>query len=357
MTNVLPLDGALASLSAHAAEELLEALRVPVEKAFDPLSPKGYLRIVAQVRRALQGATAEGEAAAVAAALRTLDVDWGNLSEVARERVLEGAREAIRSTVVAQSLPAVRETFRIVGPGIVGETRANAIRRFGLNVAVNLTQRDRAAERYVRTSTANFIRDQYGRRADELASTAREIVARGLEEGAGRDAIASRLAAGLGDRVMRDRAYWQVVAGQFTNAARTFSQINAYQDAGIQSYVFEAVLDEVTTEQCRYFHGRTFPVAGAAALRDRLTNLSDPDAVYDANPWVRTGRDEEGNRIIYIERGGAREVVAQIDRTGVGSRDDVGSFSRGMSSEQLLGAGVPFPPLHANCRSTIVPNV
>lgn len=350
---LLRFDSRLACCAAHAATEIAETLRLPVEKAIDPLTRGGYLRIVAQVRRALENVTAEAEAGAVRDALRVLDVDWPNLNATAREAVAQAARDAI-GTAGARAMPGVRAVLIASGPRVMGETRSSARRRYGFEIGTSLSARDRAAERYVRISTANFVRDHYGVRADELSARAREVVARGLEEGLGREAIAHALQRELGDRVMRGSSYWQVVAGQFTNAARTFSQIGAFQEAGIQSYVFSAVLDEVTTDECRFYDGQTFPMSTAVTARDQLASLTNPDDVYRVAPWVRSGRMEDGTRAIYIDRGNGREVIATIDRSGVGTQGR-GEYSNALSGRALEAMTPPMPPLHANCRSTIQP--
>lgn len=352
---MIRVDSGLLCCAAHAAGEIAEALRLPVEKSIDPLSRGGYLRIVAQVRRALEAAAGEGEAEAVAEALRVLDVDWANLSGAARTATVEAARLAIGSAP-ARAMPRIDAVLRATGPRVMGESRASAIRRYDFTIGTSLSQRDRQAERYARISTSNFIRDHYGVRRDELAAVARETVARGLEQGLGREAIAHDLSRVLGDRVMRGESYWQVVAGQFTNSARTFSQVGAFQDAGVTAYEFAAVLDEVTTDECRFYDGQVFPLSTAVAARDQLSTLSDPDDVYRVAPWVRSGRGEDGSRILYVDRGNGREVIATIDRSGVGARDDRGSYSGSLSGAALAAATPPMPPLHANCRSTIQPH-
>lgn len=353
--SIIRIDSGFACCAADAAGEIAEALRLPVEKAIDPLTRGGFLRIVAQVRRAISLAAGEGEAAAVSEALRALDVDWPNLSAAAREATIEAARAAI-GTAGVRAMPRVSAVLQATGPRVMGDTRTAAIRRYGFQIGTSLSARDRAAERYVRLSTANFIRDHYGIRRDEMAARAREVVARGLEEGRGRDAIAAALRSELGGSVMRGDSYWQVVAGQFTNSARVFSEIGAFQEAGVESYVFSAVLDEVTTDECRFYDGQVFPLSTAIAARDRLSSLSDPDDVYRVAPWVRSGTMEDGSRAIYVDRGNGREVLATIERSGVGARDDRGSYSGALSGAALASMTPPMPPLHANCRSTIEPS-
>lgn len=354
MSSAIRIDSGFACCVAHAADEIAKSLRLPAAKAIDPLTPDGFLRIVAQVRRALSGAVAQNEAAAVREALRILDVDWPNMTSAGRAAVIEAAREAIGVAGV-RAMPRVESVLRVSGSRVMGSTRVASTRRYGFTIGTSLSERDRAAERYVRISTANFVRDHYGVRADELSARARDVVAQGLEEGAGREAIARALQTELGDQVMRGESYWQVVAGQFTNSARTFSQIGAFQEAGIESFMFAAVLDEVTTDECRFYDGQVFPLSVAVAARDRLSNLSNPDDVYQASPWVRSGRGEDGSRVLYVDRGQGREVIATIDRSGVGARDDRGSFTSALSPAQLASMTPPMPPLHANCRSTIEP--
>lgn len=356
MTTPIDVSGSgFACCAAHAATEIADLMRLPIEKAINPLTRGGFLRVVAQVRRALAGATAENEAAAVRAALDTLNVDWPNISNAARGAVVEAARQAI-GTVTARTMPRVESVLRASGTRLFGETRVSSIRQFGLTIGTSLSERDRAAERYVRMSTVNFVRDHYGVRRDEMATRARDVVSAGLERGFGRAEIARSLQRELGDQIMRADSYWQVVAGQFANSARTFSEINAFQDAGVQAYVFSAVLDEVTTDECRFYDGQVFPMASAIAARDRLVNLTNPDDVYRVAPWVRSGSAEDGSRILYVDRGNGREVIATVDRSGVGARDDRGSYSSALSGPALAAMTPPMPPLHANCRSTIQPS-
>jgi len=341
--------------AADAAAEMLERLRLPVSKEIDPLDPAGFARIVTRLQHDLSGATAVDEADALRRAIEALDVDWTRLSPAGRDAVVRAAREAVAG-VADHAMPRVRQLFEARGPAIYGDSRSSASRRFGFDLSQTLSLRDLAAERFVRESNVHFVRDTYGRRADELSSTAREIVARGLEEGRGSSEIAGDLADALGDRVMRGDSYWQTVAMQFANSARTYSQVNAMRDAGIQTLVFEAVLDEVTTDICRFMHGQVFSVPVAGAQLDRLASLENPDDVVNVAPWYREGTDPDGNRVIYFERAdGSQTTVAQIERSGRGTSDDTGEYSNAMSAAEMQASSVPYPPLHAKCRSNVVP--
>lgn len=347
-----------------AAEAILEKVhRVEVEKVLDPLNDTDFLVMVDRLSASLKSATGPIEAAAIRRALRALDVDWPNLNATQRDRVFDAARVALGSAT-PRVVRAVR--IRIGGPrgAMFGPTRRSLARRSrtrafpqAITISPQLSASDRAAERLVRTSTTNFVRDELGRRVDHLSEEAREIVARGLEQGLGRDVIARDLAEAFGNRIVRSEAYYEVVAGAYMNRARTFSSLLTFQEAGVETYVFEAVLDEVTTDICRFYHGQTFSVQKGIEAMNRTLALEDPEQIKDVSPWLRTARSPDGTRSIFFLRNGVRVRVAQIDRSGVGTRDDVGSFSRAMTPRQLENAGIPYPPLHGRCRSTIVADV
>ena len=61
---------------------------------------------------------------------------------------------------------------------------------------------------------------------------------------------------------------------------------------------------------------------------------------------------ESGKRSLTVERGGKRISIADIVRSGVGARDDLGDFAQGLDENELCNLGAFLPPLHAMCRST-----
>ena len=174
---------------------------------------------------------------------------------------------------------------------------------------------------------------------------ARQIVAEGLESGLVRDDIARELErAAQSTLAGKGSIYWDVVAGSFISRGRSFAQLSAYTEAGIDQYVIEAVLDEVTTEICRFLHGKTFSVSRGIALFEQVE--ANPDDIKTINPWVRMGKDEEDHPVLYVNRGETRTVIAQVERSGVGTLDDVGFFTRGLSERKLMDLNLGPPPYH-----------
>lgn len=351
-----PVSGHLVGCACEAAEELLaKVYRTDVTKALDPLDPDDFIRIVAQLARALETATAGQEAAALRMAIRALDLDWSKMtSAAARERIIDATRSAI-NPMVERVLPRITEQFEIRGGRTMAAARESAIRRFGFDIGSSLSQRDRDAEKYIRASYSNFITNAYGERMDALSSTAREIVAQGLEEGLGRDQISEALNNAFGTQVMRGASYWQVVATAFMNTARTASNLNAFAEAGIQRYRFEAVMDEATTDQCRFYHDQVFSVGDAVERMNAQMRASSLEELQATNPWVRVGTDSDGARFMYVQQGAEQTRIATIEQSGIGTQSP-GTYSGAMSSAGLTAVGVPYPPLHGNCRSTIVPD-
>jgi hypothetical protein len=129
--------------------------------------------------------------------------------------------------------------------------------------------------------------------------------------------------------------------------------MSSYAEAGIRQYRIEAVLDEQTTNICRYLHGKTFSVADALRRFDRIEQLEDPEAIKQAMPWVREAQDRETGRTrLYVDGGRGRTDLAEVARSAMGTRDDRGDFRALASDSALNEVGIGFPPYHGLCRST-----
>jgi len=337
---------------ARAAEELLRGVcRVDVAKALDPLDPKDFLAIVQRLSNTLRGATKRAEADALRRAIAKLDVDWPELSSEARNQVVAASRKALRS-VADQVLPAVDRTFAAEATSLVRGTKQAAIERFDLGIEADLTRTDERIARFARASQGNFVRDEYGRRADAFSAKAREIVASGLERGLGRDDISEELSTTLSAQGLnRSKAYWDMISMTFANRARTNTELAAFEEAGVSTYRYEAVMDAATSAICRFLNGREASVSKAMDRFHEVEKARDPEAIREIQPWVQVGADEDGNQVLYYERGGRRHAVARIEDPA--SEDSDPSFSAALTDEQLEAAGLVVPPAHGHCRSTL----
>ncbi len=348
--------GELYRAGAESADDILRGVyrRQDIDKALDPLDKRDFLVIVQRIGRALHGVSRAAEADALRRALDRLDVDWPNLTPAAREQVIRAARQALKG-VEAQVLPRVDQVFEVEAKNVVERSRRSVVGQFGLHIGADTSRTDGRIARFVRESHGNFIRDEYGRRSEDFSQRARDVVASGLERGLGRDDIAEELSTELtAAAASRGQSYWETVAMSFANRGRTYTQLAAFDEADVQRFRFEAVLDEVTSEVCRFMHGRVFSVERAMRRFRDVERLRDPERIRDLQPWVQVGADNDGNQVLFYERGGRRRTVAQVDESSVGERDEVGSYSRELTPDELEAAGVTVPPLHGRCRSTIV---
>lgn len=341
---------------ADAAEHLLRDV-FRVEKALDPLDADDFMAIVRRLSRSLRGVTRAAEDAALRHALERLDVDWPNLPAAARDQVIRAARQALGS-VEQQVLPQIDQVFELEADVVVRRARRSTVRRLGLRIGADTTRTDDRIAKFVRESQGNFVRDEYGRRREDFSSKAKDIVSAGVERGLGRDDIVGELSGAMTrDAFDQSRDYWEMVSMVFTNRARTYTQLGAFGEAGIERYRFDAVLDEVTSEVCRFMHGKVFTVERAMNRFRQVERSRDPETIKETQPFMQVGADREGNQVLFYERGGRRRAVAQVDEPAEGVRDEVGNYSRALSPAQLEAAGVTLPPIHGRCRSTITAEV
>ncbi len=340
----------------RAADDLLAHLGVPVRKAFIVVTPRGFDATVSRIAALLRRLARKPEIEAVKQAVAVLDVDWRALTAAQRSqlvrRALTEAGRAVQS-VHAQ----VREPLGRAASDVVSATRSDARRR-GLAIAADFNAVDRRAVAYAVRANSLFVRDEYGRRLDAFGAEAKGLVAAGLEGGLGRDEIASDLArAANAAMVQRSASYWDIIAASFVGESRSLSQISSYAEAGIERFVLSAVLDEHTTDTCRFLDGKVIQTSDALHMLDRMESSEDPSAIKQIRPWVRERLGDGGKRTLVVDRDGERGVLAVVERSGVGTRDDRGEFSHTLSGRDLAPAGIGFPPFHGLCRTTTLPDV
>ena len=114
------------------------------------------------------------------------------------------------------------------------------------------------------------------------------------------------------------------------------------------------MMDQTTSEICRFLNGRIFSVEKAVKRMRHSMSLTDPEEIRNVRPWVQSGMSPNGDPLLYFNRGGERHTVAHVDEAGEGEMDRAGKYSKTMSNKALEAAGVNVPPLHSHCRSTIV---
>ena len=339
--------------------ELAAASVAKASRELDPRSSEGFLRIVDQVARALRRAAQGAEADAVRRVIDQLDVDWPHLTDADRMRIVRAANEAIAGVPPA-IMPKVHEVLDLEAGRVVRGTRRSVKQKFSLKISSDFTRTDERIAQFVARSQTNFIRDEYGRRQVAFSEKARQIVSRGIAQGLGRDEISRQLREAFRNTaVNRSAFYWDVVASAFVGRARSAAEVSSYAEAGISHYLIIAVLDEVTTDICRFLHGKRFSVGASMAQFARIERLRDPERIKHEQPWLQVRQDRRGNRVIVVptERGDVRVAVVEDSAERKHAKDERGRFRSGMSAAKLEAINVGPPPYHGLCRTNVVPDI
>lgn len=343
----------LLSLGRQAVDDILQAHGIVLEKAIDPLTTRGYTTIVGQLQASLVKATRGAEDRAIRAAINKLDVDWVNMSAAGRDRVVAASKVAL-DKMIPVNVPKIEKTLAISAKRLLPDVRKRTIDRFGLKgIAPSLTARDKHTEKVIAESGSFFVRDRYGKINDRMGKRARGVVAAGIARGLGSDEITDDLIDAFG-KVGQPESYWGVVSNAFVQRGRTATQMRALDDAGIERYIWESVLDEATSDICRFLHGKSFSVKKANARIDKALSAK-PGSIKDIQPWISMGRKRDGGMAMFAKVGGRRRRVADVRVSAVGRADAIGEYPAAVSDAALEQLGVSAPPAHGNCRSTVVP--
>lgn len=348
----------LYSGAVDAADDILKKIyRVDVRKALDPLDHGDFEKICKHLADSFWKESFPLESSAYKKAIESLDVDWSGISADARHKVLDKAKSYLVPDKVIP--PKLDQTIEMNAKDIYVKSKSKTILKYDLKIPSSFNQRDDKAIDFIVKSQGHYIRNAAGDRAEGWAGVARGLVQEGLENGHGSAQIAEKLASviGVDPSMKKSEGYWNMIAMVFANRARTTSQLLSYHEAGIQVYSWESVMDEATSVQCRFMHGRKFPVHLAVASIQAVEDAGDPESIEEITPFVQFGKDGGDKAIYYGGRGKSpRTTIAYVEHNAVGQKDNPGKFSGHMGTGDLAAAGITCPPIHGRCRSTIIPD-
>jgi SPP1 gp7 family putative phage head morphogenesis protein len=366
---------ALFGAGADAAEALLRDVyrmeRVAKGKKRDPLTHEDFPVISRRIGKSLHDESLDAEQQVYERALKKLDVNWEKLTPAQRAKAHREFKAALKD-LEAKVLPRVDKVFKTEAKGLMEDTRRSAKKTYGLGIDAKPSEGHKKIEKFLHESQRGFVREELRGRVERDAQRAKRIVESGLENGLSRKEILKELSEGLtGNLKDRSKRYNQRLAMSFTNSGRTYAQLQAFEEGGIEEFEFRAVRDERTSEMCLFMHGHVFSVKSSMNRVRKLQTLRDPERIRDHQPWMQIAKDKEGNEFLYYKRGDRRQKVTNIERHTVenvgdatfhpGIRQDedgnllLASYPNAKHTGQLEGVGVTLPPLHAHCRSTIVP--
>lgn len=368
--------------AAAVLDEALDALGIELMMAAkrDPFSRAGFDAMVAAVASEATRAMAQAQRDALRLAAPLLRRNWVELDGVQLELAIAEVGAALK-TGLASGAPAVASVFGRAWSQTSAESWDASVELYGLRRRGTRRSEIAFAERrgsrwstgqpdpvfegidpevadHARTASQFYIRDAMGRIVDgPVAQSIRDKVAEGIRDGLDQRTIASDLSKVVsGTTAARSRDYLVMASSVATARARSYGVLKSFEEALITTTRFVAVLDEVTSQVCRFMHGRTFEVRRQL---QRFVDVSRAEIgdVTKLQPFMRVGRTDDGQRGVGIRDATTKDFipVATITRSRVGVKGDPGEFRALVSADRMMALGCCTPPLHPHCRSVLVP--
>jgi len=333
-------------IGKRSISSILRSLGVLNKQKPDLTTEGGFLEWVVALALDLKLSNDAAIAEEVAKIRPFLEANWPKLSP---DQIKTNLAELslVISKIRKKALDFQEPILELAADDAFKEGGADFAKRFNL-VTPAFLGKDKVANAFLVGSTMNFLRGRDGRILNDFTTKARGIVANSLDLGLGRVDIGELLEKAFGD--VQSTSYYTMVAGQFLNRARSYSALRSMEEAKIEFAEIAAILDGRTTDVCRFLDGQYIEVGRSLDLIDNISRKKpNVNTVKDDNPWIRQGRDEDGNFLFVEKSNKKRTIVARIVRSGVGELDDRGEFSGGMDSNQLQTLGIGPPPYHGYC--------
>jgi hypothetical protein len=326
--------------------------RVWTAKA-DPMSPEAFEEWAMSMSRGMRGASRGDLATMSAEAMEHLEISYAGASQAQLDRALAGYRGVI-ATPKARMLNAQRVEISNALRTILRRTTNAALKIPEVNagLAAGFSIRDREVARLMSRHHSVWVRNRHGQISQVMSAQARTIIGRGLDRGLGRDEIGRELSQ-MTNRGVRQPHYYRTVAANHVSRARSYSVGSSYRAAGIEYFRIEAVLDDRTTHQCEFLHGKILPVSASMARLDQIMTDQNPQSMLWNQPFIR----DRGDHLDIQTPDGQTQRVANItERSSGASPSGVSAtFARGMNQGQLVDAAIGLPPYHHGCRSVTIP--
>jgi hypothetical protein len=326
--------------------------RIVTAKA-DPFTPEAFEDWTSSLARRLGTASRADLRAMGLEALEHLDFDFRGVSVRDLERGLAGYRGNIATPKGTMLRAQQLELTRGLRPVLRGSARAaSRMPDVRARLAAGFRLQDRRIARSMAKDLPFWVRNRHGAISRTMSDRARGIIANGLRDGLGRREIGRQLAEMTG-RGLRQPGYYQTVAANAVARARSYASGSSYRAAGIEFYRIEAVLDDRTTHQCEFLHGKVLPVEAGMRRADAALRDPNPESVM----WNQPMMSDAGDHLAIDFPDGSSTRVADITErsTGATPRGVSARFDNAISQTDMVDAAIGYPPYHHGCRTVTVP--
>lgn len=330
-------------------------LRAVQKQQDNPLDQDGHTAAIRTVLRRILAVVTPADQRSESRLLLALDRDWKTMTETQRDKAISLAMGAIvdAGRVVA---PRVGNVLEAAGRTHVTDTRGAITDRYALAIDPSFSAVDQKVLAHMASSQALFIRDAYGRRAASDSVLARRIAVAGVSRGLDSTDIGEAMTKAFrGTSAERSESYFRMVASVFMGRARSYATVTGFIEAQIELSEISSALVETTCDACRMLDGTVFSVSEQHRSFLDVASQEDPEEVKFRQPFVSKGKDADGEYLYFKDRGGSRQQVARVTESGVGKKDEKGSYKPSLSAKQLGAKGVSTPPFHGHCLCLLIP--
>ncbi|MDD5542901.1 MAG: hypothetical protein PHX83_06970 [Acidobacteriia bacterium] len=278
---------------------------------------------------------------------RLKTADWAAMTETQREGVWAAAIAAFKQADVRSLISEWRKTTSAHAVPFAELTRERLKESMLPRISATLSQADMDAVNAVGDQAGLFVRDQLGIESEALTARGKEIVARGLRDGLGRETIAADLRAEIPELWKKyGTGYSETVAANAIERSRSISQSASYRDAEVSRFEVVAMEDERMCDVCGYLDGQIITVSNASKIQEEVAEAKNIAELRNANPFVGVKLDAEtGRKVLRTDKG--------VD---IARFNDAGRHEPLISGDALATeAGVAWPPFHMRCRCTTIP--
>lgn len=324
----------------------------PIRKAdLDLTTPEGFAEWTMRLALDLRVSDAYAIERSVNRLRPILQANWAKLTTKEIDETLDEVVDYVvwlRQQILRLQEPILETAAK----SALMDSMADYSKKYGFMPAPIFSKIDDAEARFLRDSTVNFMRLRDRTISEEFSKRARQIVSDGLSHGYSGPTIGKKLQEAFGN--VQSPAYYLLIANQFLSRASAWGALRSYQSAGVNLAEFAAIMDERTCEICRFFDGKIIVVDQALESMTAAEADPDPERVKYLNPWIKEGKDDDG-QFFYINRpGGKRILLGRVEQPGAGTHQ-AGSYRDLMEMSDMQALGIGPPPLHGNCRCTLLP--
>jgi hypothetical protein len=326
---------------------------VLVEKALNLRNAADFKALTGQLAGQLRHVDREVLRPKLEEMLGRMDVDWTKAKPGEIDRAINNASKFLQQAATEQALPRWNQKIQATLTGVADGVRRQMSQTYLPNIGLSFTREETKTIEQIGSQQGWFLRNSKKEISGQLTWRGREIVQEGIRDGLGRVEIGRMLQErlpgmweGMGDR------YARVVAANGISRARSYSEVASYKTVGIEKLEVVAVLDERTSDICRYMDGQIISVSAVSQTIEDAASVSKPQDIYTVSPFMNVKDVGEGQREIQTQTG---TRVADVMRSGVGVVDDRGETAGHIAGDGLPTVGIGAPPYHHFCRSMTVP--